>query len=317
MARAYEHDSSADGDVVGLDRIDSSLTYVSEIDAPDDNPLEPVAVLLPIGHPHPRPEKSGLVVQRYVQRRTENPVIWFVDIIFDFPGRAGFAGWLMHTTYGEESVRRFNDLDGKIIGPWAYKPVPTTTPTEFYAQTLKGRVHLHRPEREVRRRIGMDVFAGTGTFVLTRTLLGLTASRLRAVHPMMHTANASRFNGWHPGELLFRRAILREEIAPGDPFSRKTGDFVYPVELHFSIKLPSDDEPDGWPTIRRLDFFTDDENNESLVMRIAELPGEPGPPAPDEPVSELFRRYRLMEFRDILAVLEGGVVPRLPRGRLP
>lgn len=319
MAQAYLSDKTGDGDVYGVDRLEATQTYVSQIDRVGDDPTAPVRSLVPEGQQHPDTERFGdLRAQRYVPHLTVNPRFWFVDVIYDFPDRRfSFTGWRVHVTFGEETRRVFRDLNGQIVGARAYKSVPTGSVTPYYADTVlgSGRVRLERPVGNVRRREGMDIHVGSTSLILSRTLRSMNVDRLRALEAYSHLINRHKFLAWNRHELLFRHASIREETGPSDQASRGSGSgLVYPTELHFSVRLSNQDEPDGWRYLRLYDAVTDDRGNEAYVMR--EVPG-PDEETTSEPVSTLYKRYWNINFNDILATVEGGS-PRSRRiGRVP
>jgi hypothetical protein len=305
MATVTEHFTSRDGDTVAVDRLEATRTFIVQLVAATEDPILAVQAVIRPDSPHPtRAKFPGLVVQRYVQRLTENPFAWFVDVIYDFPGRAGFAGWQLQVTYGEETVRKYVDLDDKRVGSRAYLPVApdSTDVSPYYANTLGGhtRLRLADPEGDTRRREGMDVLVGATGLVLSRTLYGITERTLREIDTYSHRTNTSHFIAWEPNELLFRNATVREESGPpGEGNLRLRQAIVYPVELNFSVRRSSIDEPEGWRLLRHVDTFRDQLGNESVVKRSV-------PDAEDEIVDDVYRRYHAVEFYDLIQLLEGG-----------
>jgi len=307
MAQAYLHETSGDGDVIGVDRIEGTLTYVSLLNYAGDDPIAPVAELMPINQPHPdQVNFPGTVAQRYVRHRTESPLCWLVDVIFDFPDRAGFAGWLIDVNFGEETVRRYRDLDGKVVGPHVYLPVPTDPigPSPYYANTASGQVRLARGESDARSKGGMDILVGATSVILSRTLHRMSVSTLAFLDANIMACNQSPFLAWAPGELLFRAAVIREEPGPMDAAHGARRPLVYPTELHFSVRRPNDDEPEGWRLLRQMDTYVDNVGGESVIYG-----------ADDKPVIEEYVRYRQIDFYGLFQALEGAPA-KAPAGRV-
>lgn len=311
MSHAYKSDQTADGDIWGPYDLEAIEVYVSTINRVGDDPVEPVRRLIPEGTPHPNSTKyPELRVERFVQHRTPNPLTWFVDVIYGFPDRAGFAGWRIQTTHGEELRRVYTDLDDQIVGSHAYTVAEEASQTPFFTRTVKGRVKLGRPEGNVRRREGMDVYRTATGILMTRTLQAMTDKRMRGMDYYTGRCNSKPFLAWGPGELLLRQVIISEEYGQSGSSRRTVNEgFVYPVELHFSVRLASDDEPEGWRLLRKIDTFTDNEGNVSVILENTTDGGNPN----EIPVQTVYRRYETRNFHDVLVILEGGT----PRSGLP
>ena len=313
MAVVYEHTTSRDRDQIGADVLDATRTMVVHLGYAGEDPIIAVQRRYREGSTHPDPDKfPGLALQRYLQRRTDSPACWYVDLIYDYPDAPGFAGWRLSVDYGEETVRKYRDLDGQLVGAHAYTPVDESSPAPWSATTLTGTTKLLQADDDLRRREGMDIYRNATTIVLSRTLRMMTATRIAQVEDYKHHYNAERFVAWDPGHLLFRQAIIREEPGPpaGEGSLRSLLPLVWPTELRFSVRKPNQDEPEGWPKLRLVDTYRDGQGNEAVVQH------QP-PEGPSEPVSTTYRRYPSANFHDVIAILEGGSVGARAGGRRP
>lgn len=294
MASAYEYTGSGTGERQGLSGLDSTLTYVSTLDTPTDDPAGPVKAVMPIGSKHPRPAFSGLVVFDYIPRRMQNPLSWIVDVVFAPQYAPEFGGWRVEIEGSSEIEHITRDLDGKLIGMKYYRPAEDEeTPTHYcaLAKPVNGSTNLLLVETEAVKPSGHDSMGGVTTLTLVRTLPNMTMATMRNLDNRKAHINDAAFRQWPKHTLLFHSYSIRETT--GFNAGQRLSGLVYPCRLSFLVKL------DGWETIERYSTWIDDEGNESFIWKSYDGP----PPEDDAPVSDTFRVQPETNFEAMLAML--------------
>lgn len=260
----------------------------------------------PYGTPHFRwPE---VVSSIYQVEKTDHPLVDFVRVIYEHPLASQLDDWTIVVDYGSTTDKMYLDLDGKLIGMPAYKPVGPEDPlypqAQFWAQSGEGPVRLYwQGGKEAPRiRSGTDVLKGATAVRLTRKLKMMTARLLREVDHWKTKTNAEPFIAWEPGELLFTEARIGEEATGVEMNDKPNTGYMYPCELVFAVNY------EGWEHQKNVHRFTDSDGNESLVY-----PGSSEEPG--EPVRESFRVHEKVDFYGLIALLERGSITGSLGGR--
>lgn len=302
MASAEIYRYSGEGDRYGLSGIDGTLTYVATIDAMGDDPVTPVAALMPLGTPHPQTTRSSLVVYDYAKRRQlDHPLVWLVDVIFASKHKAEFGGWRIEVDIGGGAEHMTRDLDGALIGPKVYRPAKDDeTPTHYttVAEPINGSTTLALIETAAIRPVGYDREGDEMTVTFYRTCPTMTAVMIRSAGFFRRRVNNATFEGWPKHTWLCTGIQIREMpiIISGQ---RDTG-LAYPTRLVFRVSET------GWRTIKRYSTWIDDHGNESLIF-----PSVEGPPTPEqqEPVHVVHRVRGEANFYQLMALLGGTSTP--------
>jgi hypothetical protein len=302
MASAEIYRYSGEGDRYGLSGIDGHLTYVATIDAMGDDPVEPVAALMPIGTPHPQRTRSSLVVYDYAKRRQmDDPLVWLVDVIFESRHKADIGGWRIEVDIGGGTQHMTRDLNGVFIGSKVFRPVKEEeTPTHYtkVAEPINGSTVLQLIETDAIHPAPYDCEGDDMTFAFSQTCPRMTMQMIRVAHMYRRTVNSVTFESWPKHTVLCLGATIREvpAIMPGQ---QETG-LVYPTRLLFSVST------EGWRDIVRYSTWIDDKGNESLIFQSVE-----GPPTPEqaEPVHTTHPVRGEANFYDLMKLL-GGSTPK-------
>lgn len=308
MASCWLLTQSGDGDNRGLSGSEATEIYGVIIDTPYDDPTTVVETQArALDAPHP--VWSHLVCDHYTARRTDNPCYCEVIANFVHPLRSQLHGWTLSVEYGNSTEHIYADLDGQLIGPYAYHPVGEDDPRYgdalFYARAGDKDIRLWAgiTSPAQRSRVGLDIYKGTTAIHLSRDLTAMTAKTLRMIETYNCTCNRDPFLAWHARELLCLPARVEQRESALEASQRPGTEYTYPCELTFIVNL------DGWKYYKLRHTFRDDEGNESLVYW-----RNTSPSGALQPVEEEFRIYEERDFAALLATLEGT---DSPGGHLP
>lgn len=319
MATAYEIMESREGGTRGQHgTIGHGRSFHVTVDSVNDDPslilqttpLTDTGELVTIGSSHPW-GAYGVVVTDFreaARLESKDKKDWIVDALYGLPLVVDPARpWDAAVDVSLDTYTAYTDLDGQVIGPYVYHPVPDPKvfgpaaltaeknrlrddrgfdiSTEYKAPTSDGFIGLYRAANNKRRAVGLQRTRKVAMFTLSKVLPRLTASQISAVMAMVNAVNSTQFFGASKEAAKFVgiRARSREGVMTGQTVQN----VVWDVELFFAIDW------DLHNPKSEFDIFEDKDGTKGIV----ESPS-------GQAIKRQYKLYQMLEFNTILSWLE-------------
>lgn len=319
MATVYEILESREGGTRGQHgAIGHGRSFHVTVDSVNDDPsaviqttpLTDTGELISIGAPHPW-GAFGVVVTDFREAErlpTKDKKDWIVDALYGPPLIVDPSRpWDVSVDVSLDTYTAYTDLDGQVIGPAVYHPVPTDETfsaaallaeknrlrdkrgfdidTVYRAPTSEGFIELYRAANNKRRAIGLPRTRKVAMFTLSKILPRLTASQIGAVMAMVNAVNATAFFGASKEQAKF--VGIRARSGPGVMTGQTVPNVIWDVELFFAIDW------DRHNPNSEFDMYEHSDGTRGIIETAA-----------GQGVKRMYKLYQMLEFNTILSWLE-------------
>jgi hypothetical protein len=318
MATVYELLDSRQGGTRGNDGAQGhGRSFHVTTDSVNDDPSAVIQAtpcadtgeVVSIGASHPW-GAYGIVVTNLREAERMTQTQWIVDAIYGVPLVPDpTRPWDISVDVSLDTYTAYVDLDGQVIGPAVYHPVPreedypgerlmqevnrlrdkekfdTTSVNPFFAPISSGWQALYKLQNSKRRAIGLPRTRKVANFALSKVLPRLAASQIGAVQAMVNTINATTF--WGASKEKVKFVGMRARSGPGVMTGQTVPNVVWAVELLFAIDW------DGHNPMNEYDLYEHKDGTQGVIED-----------SQGKPVKRTYRLYEKLEFNTILSWLE-------------